>query len=76
MFGFPILEGWLMHFMIGIIFAMMYVFVIRRILKKIRNTMWKGTIFGVFAFLFGQIMDYYFRSSIYRSALFSSPVKM
>jgi len=56
MFSFPILDGWLMHFMIGIIFAMMYVFVIRRILKKIHSTMWKGTIFGVFAFIFGQIM--------------------
>ena len=56
MFGFPILDGWLMHFMIGIIFAMMYVFVISKILKKIGSTMWKGTIFGVFAFIFGQIM--------------------
>jgi len=56
MFGFPILDGWLMHFMIGIIFAMMYVFVIHRILKKIRTTLWKGAIFGVVAFLFGQIM--------------------
>jgi len=56
MFGFPMRDGWLMHFMIGIIFATMYVFVIYRILKKIRTTFWKGAIFGVFAFLFGQIM--------------------
>ena len=56
MFGFPILAGWLMHFIIGIIFAMMYAFVIRRILKKISSTMLKGAIFGVFAFIFGQIM--------------------
>jgi len=56
MLGFPILGGWLMHFMIGIIFAMMYVFAIRQFLKKVSNVMWKGTIFGVFAFIFGQIM--------------------
>jgi len=42
--------------MIGIVFAMMYVFVIRRILKGISSTMLKGAIFGVFAFIFGQIM--------------------
>ena len=56
MLAFPILDGWLMHFMIGIVFAMMYVFVIRRILKGISSTMLKGAIFGVFAFIFGQIM--------------------
>jgi len=56
MLGFPILDGWLLHFMIGIIFAMMYVFVIRTLFKKISNVIWKGTIFGVFAFIFGQIM--------------------
>jgi uncharacterized membrane protein YagU involved in acid resistance len=56
MFGFPILDGWLMHFIIGIIFAMMYVFAIGRILKKIINAMLKGAIFGVFAFIFGQFM--------------------
>ena len=56
MLDFPILYGWLLHFMIGIIFAMMYVFVISRILKKIHSTMWRGTVLGVFAFIFGQIM--------------------
>ncbi len=56
MFGFPMLEGWLMHFMIGINFAMIFVFAIGRVLKKINNTMLKGAIFGVFAFIFGQIM--------------------
>jgi uncharacterized membrane protein YagU involved in acid resistance len=56
MLGLSIIDGWLLHFLIGIIFAMMYVFVIRMLLKKVSNVMWKGTIFGVFAFIFGQIM--------------------
>jgi len=58
MFRFSILDGWLVHFMIGIIFATMYVLVIRTLLNKnkIINVIWKGTIFGVFAFIFGQIM--------------------
>jgi len=56
MLGFPTMVGWFMHFMIGIIFAMMYVFVINKMLKKISRALLKGAIFGVFAFIFGQVM--------------------
>ncbi len=56
MIGFPIIVGWMMHFMIGIIFAMMYAFILLNMLKKISNNILKGVIFGMFAFIFGQIM--------------------
>ena len=56
MMGFPIVVGWLMHFMIGITFALMYAFIIISVLKKISNNILKGAIFGMFAFIFGQIM--------------------
>ena len=56
MMGFPIAIGWLMHFMIGIIFAIMYAFILINVLKKVSNNILKGAIFGMFAFVFGQIM--------------------
>lgn len=56
MMGFPIVVGWMMHFMIGIIYAMMYAFILINVLKKISNNILKGAIFGMFAFVFGQIM--------------------
>lgn len=54
--GFSIVVGWLMHFMIGIIFAMAYAFFFINVVKKVSNNILKGTIFGITAFIFAQIM--------------------
>lgn len=56
MMGFPIAVGWLMHFMIGIIFAMAYAFVFKNVVKKINSNILKGVIFGIAVFIFAQIM--------------------
>lgn len=54
--GFPIIVGWLMHFMIGIVFALGYSFIIIRLLSKINNYFLKGSIFGMIVFVFAQIV--------------------
>ncbi|MDD2799775.1 MAG: hypothetical protein PHV20_14390 [Bacteroidales bacterium] len=53
--GFPLVIGWVMHFMIGIVFAMMYAFLFIIIVKKISNNSVKGVLFGIAAFLFAQV---------------------
>ncbi len=55
MMGFPIVVGWLMHFLIGIIFAMAYAFFFMNIVKKISSNIIKGAIFGFAVFVFAQI---------------------
>jgi len=55
MTGFPIVVGWLMHFMIGIIFAMAYAFFFINVVKKISSNILKGAIFGFAVFVFAQI---------------------
>ena len=55
MMGLSIVVGWIMHFMIGIIFAMSYAFILINFLKKINNNILKGLIFGMLAFIFAQI---------------------
>lgn len=56
MMGFPIVVGWLMHFMIGVIFAIAYAFFFINLVKKVSNNILKGAIFGMTAFIFAQIM--------------------
>ncbi|OQX73751.1 MAG: hypothetical protein B6D61_12180 [Bacteroidetes bacterium 4484_249] len=56
MMGFPIIIGWFMHFMIGVTFALGYVFFFNNLLKKINSKVLKGTIFGFSVFIFAQIM--------------------
>lgn len=56
MMGFPILVGWIMHFMIGVIFAMTYAFFFINLVKKVSNNILKGAIFGMSAFIFAQII--------------------
>lgn len=56
MMGLPIIVGWIMHFMVGIIFALAYTFLALPILGKISSDVLKGTIFGVIIFIFAQIM--------------------
>ena len=56
MMGFPIAVGWMMHFMIGIIFAMVYAFFFINVVKKVSYNILKGAIFGMTDFIFAQIM--------------------
>jgi uncharacterized membrane protein YagU involved in acid resistance len=56
MFGLPVFAGWVMHFMIGIIFALAYIFLIQKYLRKIPNRYVKGAVFGIIVFVFAQIM--------------------
>ncbi len=55
MMSLPIFVGWLMHFMIGIIFALSYAFFFYRVVRKISNIILKGAILGIAAFIFAQI---------------------
>lgn len=55
MLGMPDLVGWIMHFIIGIMFAFAYTYLC--IFKyKLKNVWVKGTVFGIIAFVFAQIM--------------------
>lgn len=53
MMGMPIFVGWIMHFMIGIIFALAYTYLFN---VNISNIWIKGAVFGVLAFVFAIIM--------------------
>lgn len=55
MLGMTVFVGWVMHFMIGIMFAFAYTYLC--IFKhKISNVWLKGAVFGIIAFVFAQIM--------------------
>ncbi|HRI00914.1 MAG TPA: hypothetical protein PK006_07680 [Saprospiraceae bacterium] len=55
MLGMPVFVGWIIHFMIGIMFAFAYTYLC--IFKHKVNTVWvKGAVFGIIAFVFAQIM--------------------
>ena len=56
MMGLPVFAGWVMHFMIGVIFALAYIFLIQKKLQKISNRYAKGVVFGMIVFVFAQIM--------------------
>ncbi len=56
MIGFPLIAGWLMHFMIGAIFALGYVLFFDKLVKKINSKLIKGAIFGFAVFVFAQVM--------------------
>ncbi len=56
MLGVPVFVGWIMHFMIGIIFALAYIFLIQKRLQKISSQYAKGIIFGIIVFVFAQVM--------------------
>lgn len=55
MMGMPIIAGWVMHFMIGIIFAFAYTYLFAPKVK-ISNLFLKGAVFGFVVFIFAQIM--------------------
>ena len=54
MMGFPIIAGWVMHFVIGIIFALGYMFLFAPKVK-IKNLAVKGVVFGFAVFIFAQL---------------------
>ena len=56
MMGVHVIIGWSMHFMIGIIFALGYVFLLHPFLKKVKSKVVQGIIFGIAVFVFAQIM--------------------
>lgn len=56
MTGLPLTVGWIMHFMIGVIFASGYTFLLKKAVRKIGSHVLKGTIFGFAVFVFAQIM--------------------
>ena len=51
----PLAMGWVLHFFIGITFALMYALIFAKLLKRIRSHLLKGIIFGLVAFLIAQI---------------------
>ena len=56
MMGMPVMVGWIMHFMIGIVFALSYAYYFNSLVAKYPSNAMKGTIFGIAVFLFAQIM--------------------
>jgi uncharacterized membrane protein YagU involved in acid resistance len=54
MMGVPIVVGWIMHFIIGIVFAVAYVLFFNS-LVKISNKILKGALFGIAVFIIAQI---------------------
>jgi hypothetical protein len=55
MLDMPLVVGWLMHFMIGVIFAFAYTYLFAPKVK-ISNLFFKGAVFGFIVFIFAQIM--------------------
>lgn len=55
MTGIPVAMGWVIHFVIGIIFAAGYVLFFNSWLKKIRNRIIRGAVYGVIVFIIAQI---------------------
>ena len=51
----PVIVGWVMHFMIGIVFAFAYTYLFAPKVK-ISNIFLKGAVFGFVVFIFAQIM--------------------
>jgi len=54
MLGTSVAVGWIIHLAIGVIFSLVYAFLIIKILRKIKNDILKGLIFGVLVFIIGQ----------------------
>jgi uncharacterized membrane protein YagU involved in acid resistance len=56
MLNIPVELGWVMHFMIGIIFAVVYGQLLIKWLHNINGRVWKGVILGFAVFMFAQVM--------------------
>jgi uncharacterized membrane protein YagU involved in acid resistance len=55
MAGFMVEFGWIMHFVIGVFFAIIYGTCFIDLLAKVENNLLKGAIFGLAVFVFAQI---------------------
>ncbi|MCF8255985.1 MAG: hypothetical protein K9J06_00405 [Flavobacteriales bacterium] len=55
MMGLALAVGWMMHFMIGVMFALAYALLLEKPLRRLGNNLLKGAAFGVIAFVFAQI---------------------
>src|SRR5712691_6542122 len=55
MLGVPSVVGWILHFVVGVSFALIYTFLVMPRLKRIASPLVKGIIFGLLAFLMAQI---------------------
>jgi uncharacterized membrane protein YagU involved in acid resistance len=51
----PLIVGWIMHFLIGFIFALAYTFLLYNPLSKLNGIFIRGLIFGIVVFIFAQI---------------------
>jgi uncharacterized membrane protein YagU involved in acid resistance len=56
MMGFPLVAGWMMHFMIGIVFALGYALLFMGVVRKVKSLVLKGVLFGLSAFVFAQVV--------------------
>lgn len=56
MLGAPVIVGWVMHFMIGVIFAVSYNYFIPKQLAKISGLVVQGAVYGIIIFVFAQVM--------------------
>ncbi|PKG52303.1 MULTISPECIES: DUF6789 family protein [Olleya] len=53
--GAPVVVGWMMHFMIGVSFALIYTYVISGWFEKINSVVLKGVVFGVIAAVMAKV---------------------
>jgi len=56
MMGFSVTIGWIMHFMIGIIFALLYAYIFLPLLKGIGNNTLRGGVFGIIVFILALVV--------------------
>jgi len=56
MMGFSVTIGWIMHFMIGIIFALLYAYIFLPLLKGIGNNKLRGGVFGIIVFILALVV--------------------
>jgi hypothetical protein len=55
MMGMPLIVGWILHLMIGVIFALTYALLLFNLIIKSGGVVIRGLIFGVIVFIFAQI---------------------
>lgn len=55
MMGIPVLLGWVIHFLIGIVFTAGYIFFFNDWLKKIASKIVRGAVYGIVVFIIAQI---------------------
>lgn len=50
-----IVLSWMLHFFVGVVFALFYMFVFKTVVKKIKSKFYKGALFGITLFVVAQI---------------------